>query len=109
MTFLNRYPWLTSLILIVVVAVPGYLRMQQITDDNTRLVTCVKNWGAKQSDRTTALSGASADRFDALSKILDAVRTNDNTALAKAAADYQHGDAAYRRMARAHPAPEMRC
>lgn len=109
MTWLKNHPWVISIIIVVVVAVPGYIRMQTIADDNTQLVTCVKDWGKKQSDRTTALSGASADRFDALSQILAAVQTNDDAALTKAAKAYQQGDAAYKAIGKAHPAPEMNC
>lgn len=109
MEFLKRQPWLFSLVLVLLVSAPAYIRMEGIAADNTRLVTCVKDWGKRQSDRTTALSGASQDRFTALSQIIDAVTKGDNAATLKAAKAYEAGDAEYQRIGKANPPPEMHC
>lgn len=109
MKFLNRNPWLLCLIIVAIVAIPAYWRMESITDENTHLLACIKDWSDAQSARTTALSGASQDRFTALSQIIDGVTKGDDAATLKAAKAYEAGDAAYKAIGKAHPAPEMKC
>jgi hypothetical protein len=113
-TWLSRHPYVLSLLLLTIVAVPGYLRMEQINAKTDHTVECVQDWADRTAERSAALSRVAQARTSALDELLRTVYFNPgNAELAlMRLADYVQASNEYVEAARENPvppSPELTC
>jgi hypothetical protein len=130
----ERHPFLLSLLVLLAVVIPGFIRVEQIASDAHRaadhantaltqvkveqeqlattqaqlraLLDCIQKWAAATTDRTSALAEAANAKSDALDRLLRDAFTG--AAQARLAADgraYIHASDAYNQALRQHPIP----
>jgi hypothetical protein len=100
------------LLMLAFVFVPGFLRVEGLAREQVRIIECTQAWGDASMARTTVLGDLSADRTDALDRLVRAVASQDEEQFAMALASYLAASDAYRDALTAHPVPEppsLRC
>jgi type II secretory pathway pseudopilin PulG len=110
--WLSGRPFVVMLIMVAVVTVPGFLRVQGIAREQERIIECTQAWGDASVERTTLLGGLAGDRTDALDRLVRAVASQDEEQFAMALAAYLAASDAYRDALVANPVPEppsLRC
>jgi hypothetical protein len=110
--WLRGRPFTAMLVMLTVVAVPGFLRVEALDREQVRIIECTQAWGDASMARTTVLGDLSADRTDALDRLVRAVASQDEEQFAMALASYLAASDAYRDALIAHPVPEppsLRC
>jgi hypothetical protein len=110
--WLRDRPLFAALLMLAVVAVPGFLRVESVANQQAELITCVQAWGDASVARTALLGGLSAARSDALDELVRAVADQDQEQFAAALAAYLAASDAYRDALVANPMPEppsLRC
>jgi hypothetical protein len=112
LAWLRVHPLFAALLMLAVVAVPGFLRMEAVANQQADLITCVQAWGDATVARTALLGGLSAARSDALDELVRAVAEQDEEQFAAALAAYLAASDEYRTALAEHPVPEppsLRC
>jgi hypothetical protein len=110
--WLRDRPLFAALLMLAVVAVPGFLRVEGVANQQGDIITCVQAWGDASVARTALLGGLSAVRSDALDQLVRAVAAEDQDEFAAALAAYLEASDAYRSAQAEHPVPEppsLRC
>lgn len=120
MRWVHHNPWVLSIVIVLLVAVPGYLRMQAITDETAREVDttqdllkgrdaflkCMQKWGDSMTARNAAQDEVIGKRIDHITKAFGAAMKHDNKAIVrettamKSDYDKRKDDA---------PTPKLRC
>lgn len=118
--WVHHNPWILSIVIVLLVAVPGYIRMQQIADQNSKavdntqqvvdgnahLMDCLQRWGDGMTARNVAQDKVISKRLDHITKALGyAVKRNQRGVTRETTAmraEYQH------RQDKA-PTPKLRC
>lgn len=103
---LRDRPWLLALILVVVLVIPGFLRVQQISTKTDRVVACISDWADRTAVRSAALSQANADKNTALDTLLRAAATGDVTALRADLTAYVVASDKFNAVVKANPVPQ---
>lgn len=67
---IDRHPIVTALIVLVLVAVPGYVRLEQISRGQDRLLECIADWSTDTADRQTLIGELDRQREDALDRLV---------------------------------------
>lgn len=108
MRWLGSRPWLLSLVLVTAVFVPGFIRMQQLTNKVDDTVICVEEWADKSTARSSVLVRASQRRFDALDQLIRTAyfSPEDKELLFQRLADYVKVSNEYIKAATANPVPD---
>jgi hypothetical protein len=110
--WLRDRPLFAALLMLVVVAVPGFLRVEGVARQQAELITCVQAWGDASVARTALLGGLAQARADALDELVRAVAEQDEQQFAAALAAYLAASDEYRTALAEHPVPEppsLRC
>jgi hypothetical protein len=110
--WLSGRPFVVMVIVVAVVTVPGFVRVQGIAREQERIIECTQAWGDASVARTTVLGDLSGARTDALDRLVRAVASQDEEQFAIALASYLAASDAYRDALVAHPVPEppsLRC
>lgn len=108
----GRHPFLMSALLILVIAGPGFLRVEQISNRQIELGECVRQTVNQIVARTDALSGPTRDRANALDALILTFRPQingqppDRAAIDKAFREYFAASDKYRETLRTHPIPD---
>jgi hypothetical protein len=113
-SFLDRHAFAAATVLILAVTVPGFVRVQQISGEQDRLLECVTEWSTEQTVRSSALDTASSERTEALDRLIRVVAAPDpSREHFRAALDqYVAASDAYLTVLAEHPVPEspaLRC
>lgn len=98
-------PWLIALVVFVAVVIPGFLRVQQISDRTDGVVACVSRWADQSANRSAALSKVSGDRNDALDTLLRAAAAGDVPALQDKLGKYVAASDRFNAVSKANPVP----
>jgi hypothetical protein len=96
----------------VVLAVPGFLVVQANNTRSDRFVDCLTEWANETSGRSSLLGKASAERDEAVSRVLRDAARGDRDALIRDLVEYVRVDDARRALLADHPVPEppnLRC
>jgi hypothetical protein len=104
---LDRHPWLFSLVLILVVAVPGFIRVEAINNKTDETVACVQEWAEANSNRTRTVSAANQKRQDATDTLIRsvAIAQTDPGAWTKAYEAYIEASDDYTETIKKNPVP----
>jgi hypothetical protein len=104
---LDKHPWVFSLVLIVVVSLPGFVLINAASAKTDRVVACVQEWAETDSNRTKAISEAGQNRQDALDLLVRSVGLAqvDRTVWDRAYSDYIRASDTYKKVVREHPVP----
>jgi hypothetical protein len=111
-TWLRGRPYTVMLLMLALVFVPGFVRVEGLARQQAEIVECTQAWGDATVARTTLLGGLSGARTDALDRLVRAVASQDEEQFAMALASYLAASDAYRDALVAHPVPEppsLRC
>jgi type II secretory pathway pseudopilin PulG len=112
LAWLRVHPLFAALLMLAVVAVPGFVRMQGVANQQETLIECVQAWGDASVARTALLGGLAQARADALDELVRAVAKQDEQEFAAALAEYLAASDEYRTALEEHPVPEppsLRC
>jgi hypothetical protein len=106
--FLATHPYLFSILLIVVVGVPGYIRLEQIGTKTDETVQCVQDWADATANRTQKLSTASNERSRALDILIRSIlpAQKDPNVFYVALENYIASSNEFNRIAQELPVPE---
>jgi hypothetical protein len=110
--WLSGHPFAVMLLMLAVVFVPGFLRLEQLAREQDRIIACTQAWGDATVARSSLLGGLAGVRADALDRLVRAVATRDEAEFAAALAAYLEASDAYRAALAANPVPEppsLRC
>jgi hypothetical protein len=110
--WLRDRPLFAALLMLVVVAVPGFVRVESVARQQSEIITCVQAWGDASVARTALLGGLAQARADALDELVRAVAKQDEQEFAAALAAYLAASDEYRTALAEHPVPEppsLRC
>jgi hypothetical protein len=110
--WLRDRPLFAALLMLAVVAVPGFLRVEAVARQQADIITCVQAWGDASVARTALLGGLAQARADALDELVRAVAEQDEEQFAAALAAYLAASDEYRTALAEHPVPEppsLRC
>lgn len=98
-------PWLIALVVFVAVVIPGFLRVQQISDRTDGVVACVSRWADLSATRSAALAAVSGARNDALDALLRAAAAGDVPALQAKLTAYVTASDRFNTVSKANPVP----
>jgi hypothetical protein len=110
--WLRERPLFAALLMLAVVAVPGFVRVESVARQQADIITCVQAWGDASVARTALLGGLAQARADALDELVRAVAEQDEEEFAAALAAYLAASDEYRTALAEHPVPEppsLRC
>jgi hypothetical protein len=110
--WLRDRPLFAALLMLAVVAVPGFVRVEGVARQQADIITCVQAWGDASVARTALLGGLAEVRADALDELVRAVADRDEKQFAAALAAYLAASDEYRTALAEHPVPEppsLRC
>jgi hypothetical protein len=110
--WLRDRPLFAALLMLAVVAVPGFVRVESVARQQSEIITCVQAWGDASVARTALLGGLAQARADALDELVRAVAEQDEQQFAAALAAYLAASDEYRTALAEHPVPEppsLRC
>lgn len=99
-------PWLLALILVVVLVIPGFLRVQQIANKTDDVVACINDWADRTAIRSSALAAANADKNTALDALLRAAAAGDVAALRTDLTTYVTASDRFNAVVKANPVPQ---
>lgn len=77
----HDHPFLLALVVLLAVAVPGYLRIQSLSN-------CTNNWANAYQDRVSVLTVANASRQDALDNLVRSIGTGTDPSLLEDLGDF---------------------
>lgn len=75
MSWLDRRPWLLALIVVLVVAVPGYVRMEQIANQQGEMLECVRDWADATTERSERLTAINEELLKARDAVFSEMET----------------------------------
>jgi hypothetical protein len=105
MKIIHERPWILSLILVTVIAVPGFIRVETISNKTDKVVQCISDWADATARRSAALSNATFERNEATDKLFRAAAAADRTALQQHLAEYVVASDKYKGTLRDNPVP----
>jgi hypothetical protein len=111
-TWLRGRPYTVMLLMLALVFVPGFLRVEGLARQQAEIVECTQAWGDATVARSTLLGDLSGARTDALDRLVRAVASQDEREFAAALAAYLAASDAHRDALAANPPPEppsLRC
>lgn len=100
-----RRPFFAALAVIVVVAVPGFVRVEQINTQQDHLVDCLNAWADKVTNRADTLTAAADERATRLDDLIRAVPTQDRAVFGEALTRYIDTSNRYKQLAADNPFP----
>jgi hypothetical protein len=106
-----QHPWVFSLLLIVVVALPGFIRVENLSRAQDRTIDCVSKAFSQLVDRANALTIPARDRADALDALFQTFRPTlsgqqpDRAIINAAFQKYFDAADRYSTLLREHPIP----
>lgn len=103
--YLREHPWLLSLVLIFLIAGPGFFRLEQINNKTNSIVKCINDWADASINRSVILTDALADRNEILDKVLRAASGADREELIKDLNDYKVASDKYKELVKSNPIP----
>ncbi|SRR6266498_1856001 len=104
--FLREHPWLLSLVLIILVAGPGFYRVEQINNKTDRTVRCINEWADVSVNRGVVLTDALADKNEKLDILLRAASAADREGLIKGLREYTVASDKYKELLKNNSIPE---
>jgi hypothetical protein len=110
--WLRDRPYTVMLLMLALVFVPGFVRVEGLARQQAEIVECTQAWGDATVARSNVLGGLAGDRTDALDRLVRAVASQDEQEFAAALAAYLAASDAHREALVANPVPEppsLRC
>lgn len=118
--WVHHNPWALSIVIVLLVAVPGYLRMQQIADQNSRtvdntqkvvdgnehLIDCLQRWGDGMTARNVAQDQVIGKRLDHITKALGYAVKRDQRGVTRETTAMR---SEYDQRKTKAPTPKLRC
>lgn len=101
-----RNPVLVVLACMVAVAVPGFLRTEQIDRSQEDFIQCVASWGHEAALRAEALDSPSQARNDALDRLVRAAALGNQELFAQRLEEYVSASDALSAAIASNPVPE---
>lgn len=109
---IDRRPWLFGLILVVLIAVPGFSIYSIQDSKQDKLINCISIWADEITGRSSVLTEASRKRINAEDEVLRAAAAGNRTNVLEKLQLYVSASDFYNSELNRHPIPEspkLRC
>jgi hypothetical protein len=104
--WITNHRLMVELIILVIVIAPGYAIMRMQADADRELVECLTEWTDASTERSVALSDASADRNLALDLLIRTVPLSDRDLFNKRLDEYIEASDAFAEASSQNPIPQ---